>query len=79
MVSSLGVWHLLIICGVLAVIVLAIAVIIFVVVRASSKNQQAASASSTSERLAQLEQAKAAGLISEDEYQAKRAQILGQL
>lgn len=78
-------WHALIILGILLIPAVIIVVIVLVVRSAAKRGAESAMATprelplSPSGRLAQLDQLKSAGQVSDAEYDAKRAQILSDL
>lgn len=75
MLNNLTGWHTLIILGVLMTLVLVAAAIVFLARRRARRRRIAQPA----ERLAQLDQMQAAGLLSDTEYAAKRQEIIGRL
>ncbi|TFC54000.1 MULTISPECIES: SHOCT domain-containing protein [unclassified Cryobacterium] len=75
MLSNLTGWHALIILGALSTMVLVALAIVFLAIRVARRRQVGDHA----DRLAQLEQLHARGLLSDAEYATKRQDILGRL
>jgi len=75
MLSNLTGWHALIIVGVLGAMALVAAAIVLLFVRLDRGPRSGGSA----DRLAQLDQMRAQGLVTEAEYAAKRQEIIGRL
>ncbi|WP_104163053.1 SHOCT domain-containing protein [Cryobacterium sp. N22] len=75
MLSNLTGWHALIILGVLSAMVLVALAIVFLAVHVARRRR----AGDEADRLVQLEQLHAKGLVSDAEYEAKRQEILGLL
>lgn len=91
MLGNFNGWHALVTLGVSGLLVAGIVVLIVFVVRASSKSRPGtlgpaapAAASSpatpgTVQRLTELDELRSRGLLTDDEYEAKRAEILRDL
>ena len=80
MIGNLTGWHFLIIAGVLAAMLLiALAVVLTVVYLARRRPASSGNPTDPAARLAQLDQLRAQGLVTEAEYDAKRREILGLL
>jgi len=81
MLSNLSGWHVLIILGVLVTIAIVVVAIIVVAIRLSRKNAHhpVASPSDPIEQIQRLAQLRDQGLLSETEYAAKRAELLGRI
>ena len=75
MLNNLTGWHALIILGVLAAMAVVVAVIVLLIIRAARGRRSGDPA----ERLAQLDQLRAQGLLSDAEYATKRQEIIGRL
>ena len=75
MLSNLTGWHVLIILGVLLVMALVVVAIVVLAIRFARRRQTGHPA----DRLAQLDQLRAQGLLSDAEYAAKRQEIIGRL
>lgn len=81
MLNNLAGWHVLIILGVLATIAIVVVAIIVVAIRLSRKNVRRPVTSSPDpvEQIQRLAQLRDEGLLSETEYEAKRAELLGRI
>ncbi|MGX5695755.1 SHOCT domain-containing protein [Agromyces soli] len=85
MFSGFSGWHAMIILAVVVIPLALIALVVWLIVRAARSSGAPASSmptgaqSDASARLAELERLRAAGQISDEEYQSLRAQILGEL
>ena len=80
MLSNLTGWHFLIIVGVLAAMILiALAIVFLIVYLARRRPAGSGGTADPARRLAQLDQLRAQGLVTEAEYDAKRREILGLL
>ena len=76
MLGNLNGWHAIILLVILLMIAAAVALVVLVVVRASARSSLGSGAS---ERLRKLVELRDQGLITETEYDAKRARLLDEL
>jgi uncharacterized membrane protein len=74
-----GPWELLILIIFFVVVFVGLACIIFFPVRALLKSQPPGQQNNPAERLKEIEKLKGAGLITEDEFDKKRSEILSDL
>ena len=80
MLSNLTGWHFLIIAGVLAAMILIALAIVFLIVHLARRRPAGSGGTADpATRLAQLDQLRAQGMVTEAEYDAKRREILGLL
>jgi biopolymer transport protein ExbB/TolQ len=81
MLDNLIGWHVLVILGVLVTIAIVVVAVIVVAVRLSRKNVRRPVASSPDpvEQIQRLAQLRDEGLLSETEFAAKRAELLGRI
>jgi uncharacterized membrane protein len=80
MLSTLSGWHLLIVAGALCAVAVGVLVIVILAIRSSRRRAELGDlAGSTADRLAELNEMRARGLVTEDEFTAKRQDILGNL
>jgi len=80
MIGNLTGWHFLIIAGVLSAVILIALALVFSIVRLARRRPAVSGGTADpATRLAQLDQLRAKGLVTEAEYDAKRREILGLL
>jgi uncharacterized membrane protein len=85
MFSGFSGWHAMIILAVVVIPLALVALVVWLVVRAArssgaqAQSLPAAAKPDASARLAELERLRAAGQVSDEEFQAMRTQILGEL
>ncbi|MBC7761920.1 MAG: SHOCT domain-containing protein [Candidatus Saccharibacteria bacterium] len=81
MLNNLTGWHVLVILGVLATMAIVVVAIIVVVIRLLRKNVRHPVTSSPDpvEQIRRLAQLRDEGLLSETEYEAKRAELMGRI
>ena len=78
MLGNLSGWHLVVIAGMLLVVAVVVVAVVVIAVRLSRKNapQLATSSDNRTGQLQLLAQLRDEGLLSNEEYEAKRAEVL---
>ena len=81
MLNNLTGWHVLVILGVLVTIAIVVVAIIVIVIRLSRKNDRhpVPGQPDPVEQIRRLAQLRDEGLLSETEYEAKRADLMGRI
>lgn len=81
MLNNLAGWHVLVIFGVLVIIAIVVVAIVVVAIRLSRKNAHRSVTSSPDplEQIQRLAELRDQGVLSETEYEAKRAELLGRI